>query len=218
MLQLILQYLECPQYLRKRLFPRHAWLGFAGTLPPLAVPHHFTRPPTKVGDIREAAVFLRESKTVADIGAKTPIDVVNPPKMNLGDKGVRKTVSVKSLNPMKVEILKNTYLIRNKYWGYRTRFSNGLLSQILSEFKCLKIATSKNCPTLEYEEKRTLSESKDLAILFGSPTKGIQEILKVESKKIRDVADNCYSFIKFTGTRTIRLEEAIFIVLANIQK
>jgi predicted SPOUT superfamily RNA methylase MTH1 len=36
----ILQYLECPQYLRKHFFPLHADLQYAGVLNPTDMPHH----------------------------------------------------------------------------------------------------------------------------------------------------------------------------------
>lgn len=36
----ILQYLECPQYLRKFFFPLHTDLKYAGLLNPLDAPHH----------------------------------------------------------------------------------------------------------------------------------------------------------------------------------
>lgn len=36
----ILQYLECPQYLRKYFFPIHKDLQYAGLLNPLDAPHH----------------------------------------------------------------------------------------------------------------------------------------------------------------------------------
>lgn len=36
----ILQYLECPQYLRKHFFPIHADLKYCGLLNPLNAPHH----------------------------------------------------------------------------------------------------------------------------------------------------------------------------------
>jgi hypothetical protein len=36
----ILQYCECPQYLRRHFFPMHPDLQFAGLLPPLDAPHH----------------------------------------------------------------------------------------------------------------------------------------------------------------------------------
>lgn len=38
----ILQYLECPQYLRKFFFPIHRDLKYCGILNPLNAPHHFT--------------------------------------------------------------------------------------------------------------------------------------------------------------------------------
>ena len=36
----ILQYLECPQYLRKHFFPIHDDLKYAGLLQPTDMPHH----------------------------------------------------------------------------------------------------------------------------------------------------------------------------------
>ena len=57
----ILQFLECPQYLRKHFFPLHKDLQYAGVLNPTDMPHHLRanewceyregvvldRPPTK---------------------------------------------------------------------------------------------------------------------------------------------------------------------------
>ena len=39
----LLQYLECPSYLRKALFPVHPDLALAGLLPTLDTPHHMRR-------------------------------------------------------------------------------------------------------------------------------------------------------------------------------
>lgn len=39
----ILQYCECPQYLRRKFFPMHPDLQFAGLLPPLDMPHHLRK-------------------------------------------------------------------------------------------------------------------------------------------------------------------------------
>ena len=41
MLARILQYLECPQYLRKVFFPMHNDLRHCGLLAPLDAPHHY---------------------------------------------------------------------------------------------------------------------------------------------------------------------------------
>ncbi|KAJ7377416.1 hypothetical protein OS493_029316 [Desmophyllum pertusum] len=56
----ILQYLECPQYLRKNFFPKHSDLQYAGLLNPLDTPHHM-----KVDDdmpYREGVVVDRPVK------------------------------------------------------------------------------------------------------------------------------------------------------------
>ena len=61
----ILQFLECPQYLRKHFFPLHKDLQYAGVLNPTDMPHHLRanewceyregvvldRPPTKLGSL-----------------------------------------------------------------------------------------------------------------------------------------------------------------------
>ena len=50
----ILQYIECPQYLRRKFFPMHPDLQFAGLLPPLDAPHHLRR--GDVASFREGVV------------------------------------------------------------------------------------------------------------------------------------------------------------------
>ena len=39
----ILQFMECPQYLRKYLFPLHPDLKYAGVISPLDIPHHLRK-------------------------------------------------------------------------------------------------------------------------------------------------------------------------------
>ena len=56
----ILQYIECPQYLRRKFFPMHPDLQFAGLLPPLDAPHH-----VRVGDrstFREGVVLEKKGQ------------------------------------------------------------------------------------------------------------------------------------------------------------
>lgn len=54
----ILQYCECPQYLRRKFFPMHPDLQFAGLLPPLDAPHHLRRGDT--ASFREGVVVEQE--------------------------------------------------------------------------------------------------------------------------------------------------------------
>ena len=60
---LLLNYLETPQYLRKRLFKIEPSLQFAGILPPLRTPHHPLSGKTrdlKVGEYREGLVLSED--------------------------------------------------------------------------------------------------------------------------------------------------------------
>ena len=56
----ILQYIECPQYLRRKFFPMHPDLHFAGLLPPLDAPHHLRR--GDVAAFREGVVVEDKNK------------------------------------------------------------------------------------------------------------------------------------------------------------
>jgi len=56
----ILQYIECPQYLRRKFFPMHPDLQFAGLLPPLDAPHHLRR--GDVASFREGVVVEDKNK------------------------------------------------------------------------------------------------------------------------------------------------------------
>jgi hypothetical protein len=57
----ILQYLECPQYLRKYFFPIHKDLQYAGLLNPLDTPHHLRQ--QDVSLFREGVVSNKPLKT-----------------------------------------------------------------------------------------------------------------------------------------------------------
>jgi len=54
----ILQYLECPQYLRKYFFPVHEDLKFVGLLNPLDAPHHLRK--DEVSLYREGVVLKKD--------------------------------------------------------------------------------------------------------------------------------------------------------------
>ena len=59
LLVMILKYLETPQFLRRRLFPKMNDLKFAGVLQPLKIPSHITPANSKKinrGDVREGIV------------------------------------------------------------------------------------------------------------------------------------------------------------------
>ena len=69
----ILQYLECPQYLRKHFFPIHEDLKYAGVLNPTDMPHHLRASEESV--YREGVVLerpgVKEGSSFVNIGLKT---------------------------------------------------------------------------------------------------------------------------------------------------
>ncbi len=98
LLVMILKYLETPQFLRRRLFPKMNDLKLAGVLQPLKIPSHITPANSKKinrGDVREGIVVSIKGKRFVDVGinqlvqffGKTPI-------------GKRATVQFKEGYPM----------------------------------------------------------------------------------------------------------------------
>lgn len=57
----LLQYCECPQYLRRRFFPMHPDLQFAGLLAPIDAPHHVRA--EDHSPFRDGVVLEKTSKT-----------------------------------------------------------------------------------------------------------------------------------------------------------
>ena len=89
----ILQYLECPQYLRKHFFPIHRDLQYAGVLNPTDMPHHLRA--NEVSEFREGVVLesTEKSGSLVNIGLKKNCAV----DKNL-DAGLRVTVQLDLLN------------------------------------------------------------------------------------------------------------------------
>jgi predicted SPOUT superfamily RNA methylase MTH1 len=216
LMQLLLEYLECPQYLRKRLFPRHSLLAFVGILPPLAIPHHYTQPPSHIGEIREAVVFLSQGKLLAEVGRKNPIPVLDAPKLRADAKGKRMTVRITNLDPPQCKIITQPLKTHNQYWGYQVRISDALLSHALTNYKGFIVATSKQCSPLQPMENAEFEKGNSIALLFGSPSKGLPQILKAEEKRMSEIADLCFNVAPNPGTRTLRLEEALLLALARL--
>lgn len=82
----ILQYLECPQYLRKYFFPLHKDLKYSGLLNPLDTPHH----------LRQQSKFRYREGVICDKKAKEGQSYANVGLLNdvLVDKGIEPGVRV----------------------------------------------------------------------------------------------------------------------------
>uniref|UniRef100_A0A1B6JQI8 Uncharacterized protein n=1 Tax=Homalodisca liturata TaxID=320908 RepID=A0A1B6JQI8_9HEMI len=222
----LLQYLECPQYLRKHLFPLHKDLQYAGLLNPLDAPHHLRQ--TDDFPYREGVVshhLVRQGKgSYVNVGLLRDvcIDKALTP-------GIRVTVN---LLPQKKGTKKRYGVVvppsqprteLGVYWGYSVRLAKSLSNVFAKapyqEGYDLTIGTSDKGSLLEDCDDSEFSNFKHILIVFGG-LDGLESTLECdENLSINNVSllfDKYLNTCPNQGSRTIRTEEAILISLAQI--
>ncbi|KAL6262620.1 hypothetical protein P5V15_005413 [Pogonomyrmex californicus] len=222
----ILQYLECPQYLRKYFFPIHKDLQYAGLLNPLDAPHHLRQ---------EAESLYREG-----IVTNKPIKPGRGSQVNVGllnevhvDKvlmpGLRVTVKIPE-NQQNRKKLKGIVVPPNIpraetgiYWGYTVRLAKNLTEVLINcQYKGgydLTIGTSEKGTSIDEIEAKSL-EYHHCLIVFGGLA-GLEAAVDMDPHL--DVDDPSLVFHKYfntcpqQGSRTIRTEEAVLLTLAELR-
>ena len=129
----ILQYLECPQYLRKHFFPIHQDLKYAGILNPTDMPHHLRA--SEDCAYREGIVLDRPpAKRGSIVSVGLSKDVVIDKRLN---PGIRVTVELdqdpfasqsSKLADGKVVAPDVPRREAGFYWGYTVRLAENLSS------------------------------------------------------------------------------------------
>ena len=206
---MILKYLETPQFLRRRLFPKMNDLKFAGVLQPLKIPSHITPAnPKKIntGDVREGIVVSIKGKRFVDVGINQLIPF-------FGDTAIGKRVTLRFKEGYPKLSVKE--IDRNEaptYWGYTVKERSNLYS-ILADWKGSIIITSRKGKTATKEQiaKYTRSD-QPILIVFGSPEKGVHEIIGGRMKNVQNA--RTLNFFPNQATETVRLEEALLGTLA----
>uniref|UniRef100_A0A8B9ESV0 28S rRNA (uridine-N(3))-methyltransferase n=1 Tax=Anser cygnoides TaxID=8845 RepID=A0A8B9ESV0_ANSCY len=221
----ILQYLECPQYLRKSFFPKHGDLQFAGLLNPLDSPHHMRM--DEDSEYREGVVLDRPSKpgrgSFVNCGMRKEVQIDRQLQPGLRvtvrlqepqnpEAKVRKGIVVSSHHPRTVSGL---------YWGYSVRLAS-CLSAVFSEcpFKegyDLSVGTSERGSSVD---QVTLPSFRHALVVFG----GLQGLeAGVDADANLEVTDPSLLFDFYLntcpsqGSRTIRTEEALLISLSALR-
>ena len=213
----ILQFLETPQYLRKRLFSVGPVLRFVGILPPLQIPSHNVPrriQDCSIGDIREGVVAARSGSTLKlDVGLGSLMEC--PGTLSVG---TRVTVKLKAIGELAGELVDRTKI--SIYWGYRVRAQKTALGTILEKEKYdLRIGTSRYGQQLKdvWSKLSVVSdEGNTVMIAFGSPRAGLREILEREGRDPEDVFDLYLNTVPNQKTLTVRTEEAVAFTLSAI--
>ncbi|KAL1132423.1 hypothetical protein AAG570_010378 [Ranatra chinensis] len=220
----ILQFLECPQYLRKCIFPIHKDLHYAGLLNPLDAPHHLRADDESL--FREGIVTDKRGKhgkgCYANVGLMKPVYLEKTLKP-----GVRVTVKLlpkeEGSKKLKGIVVPPSFprFECGTYWGYNVRLAKSLSEAIdgcpYKEGYDLLIGTSdKGTPVSEI----TLGNDYHHCLIVFGGVRGLEIVLETDDKlKVEDVSMLFHHYVNTCprqGTRTIRTEEAILISLAQL--
>jgi hypothetical protein len=219
---LLLNYLETPQYLRKKIFKIEPCLQYAGILPPLRTPHHPVSGKTRdlhVGEYREGLVLSKTKEgLLVDVGVEKPA-ILREPQNDLGDRLTLQVVNVGD----HVEVQTADRSDIDAYWGFIVRAENRSFGQLIAkgEFD-LKIATARlGADFGEVADKlgAKWSGSERILVAFGAPSRGLHEIARLEGLKLESIVDFVVNTLPNQGTATVRMEEALLASLAifNLQ-
>ena len=213
----LLNYLETPQYLRKRLFKLNPDLQYAGILPPLRTPHHPLNRRMKelrIGELREAVTLSGPSKqTLVDIGVEQPA-LIEDKNLAIGKRVTVKVVKVGKI----VEVKLANRDEAPSYWGYTVTIENLPFGSFLRKRGFdLTVATSRyGSPLVDVvgEIVERWKAANTVLVAFGAPSRGLGDIVKREGRQLNELVDFVVNTVPMQGTETVRTEEALIASLA----
>ena len=228
----VLQYIDCPQYLRRSFFPMHGDLQFAGLLPPLDAPHH-----VRAGErskYREGVVLDKkgpgpDAGSLVNCGIRSrPVEIDRALAP-----GIRCTVQLDTKcydAPGKIKgvVVSPTAPPEDdgRYWGYTTRLATSIKA-VFDECPYeggydLKVGTSERGHVTVDDNNFAFPKFKHLLVVFGGVA-GIEECIDADESMALSGKDSPKLFdlwvntCPFQGSRTIRTEEAVLITLARFR-
>ncbi|XP_068630968.1 putative methyltransferase C9orf114 [Battus philenor] len=222
----ILQYLECPQYLRKHFFPLHKDLEFAGLLNPLDAPHHLRMS----NDFKFREGITMNKKVKPGRGSQVNVGLLQDVSTDkLLNAGIRVTVRMlpvaegsKKLKG-KIVSLSTPRAETGVYWGYTVRIATNL-SQVFTQCPYkdgydITIGTSDRGTAVDDLPEKSVKYNHAL-IVFGG-LHGIEAALESDEQLQVDEASLLFNHyinvLPNQGSRTIRTEEAVLVALSTLR-
>lgn len=215
-----MEYLECPQYLRKHLFSLQRPLKFSGVLNPLDGMHHLRATDFSI-PYREGVVLNKPfpKGALVDVGLdkelEVRVDYQIPPKTRITVKLVDKPGSKRYHG----EITSAQKVMQEAgiYWGYSVRIAKSL-SDAINDYDVI-IGTSERGVSAQ-EANIPSVKGKRVMIVFGG-LDGLESAVEAdEDISVTDPADLFPIYINSLpgqGSRIIRTEEAIPITLTALK-
>lgn len=211
----LLEFMDTPQYLRKRVFPMTPSLKFVGILPPLRTRSHpleTNAANLDVGAVRWG-VQVRQGKVDIGVGQL----VGHPESLSERDPTLFRIVQT---NPrIRLEAITRDDV--DEYWGYEVERVSSLVDTLKVSRSMTRIVLSRHAPPfdrLEEEIESTVTNTKSLLVVFGGPHRGVRELLPDQKDLIKEHTDFWVNIVPDQGTETVRLEEAMIAGLALLNK
>nr|POE62555.1 putative methyltransferase c9orf114 [Quercus suber] len=234
----LLSYLETPPHLRRALFPMHPDLRTAGALPSLDMPHHLRG---------EEWCAFREGVTkdrVRSPGEGTLVETGLPRKVVVPvelEVGMRITVQLPETDPAGGggEVLQAEAVgpdaprtQKGYYWGYAVRQA-GSLGEVFTECPFdggydVSVGTSERGVSLrevlDHDKAAYITPTwQHLLVVFGGVA-GLEAALSADTKlreagvgRAQELFDRWVNAVPGQGSRTIRTEEAVWVVLTGLR-
>jgi predicted SPOUT superfamily RNA methylase MTH1 len=211
----LLEFMDTPQYLRRRVFPKTPSLKFTGLLPPLRTRSHplDTEPSELSVGMTRWGVQVRLGKV--DIGVGELIDHSKA----LSERSPTLLRIIETTPKIRVEPINRSEIER--YWGFDVERTTSLADRLSDSAHMTRIVFSRKAPSynrLENEIVSTVANTGSILAVFGGPMHGVAELLSNEKDAIKKNSDFWVNTILGQGTETVRLEEAIIASLALINK
>ncbi len=203
----LLNYLLVPPYLRKVAFPIKEDFKYVGMLPPLNIESHLI---TKKDNIRFGYVIQKEGKFYVETGLEEQIELNS-------FQGIEKG----SIIPIKIIKEKGKlYAIKHPFPGYsgfeiKKHYS---LKQAIDKARSSGwpiIFTSKEGKPISKEWdslKSAFKDKKKLNVFFGSPKRGLEEMLDEKYKEY----GYWLNMVEGQKVKSVRTEEALYICLGQL--
>ncbi|KAK6101196.1 putative RNA methyltransferase family protein [Brugia pahangi] len=221
----ILEFMECPQYLRKTLFPLQKTLKYAGILNPLDCPHHLRASDLSV-PYREGVVLDKPIKAgrgpICNVGLYKEVQINEDVTLKTGTRVTVKILDIYSERKRYHGCLVNSKQIKQEaglYWGYKVRLALSLYDALNAEEYDVIIGTSeRGKPVSKFE--MPFSGKNRILIVFGG-LEGLETAVEAD-KNIscstpEELFEHYLNVVPGQGSRIIRTEEAIPITLATLR-